>query len=52
MKNIMNAIEEASNSFQDWIIENQSNPILWIGLLVAGMAIFFLTYNALQKEKS
>ena len=33
-------------------IENQSNPVLWVGLLVLGMGVFFLTYSALQKEKS
>ena len=52
MNNLMRSIEDIFNNFQDWIIENQSNPLLWIGLLVAGMAVFFLTYNALQKEKS
>lgn len=52
MENMLNSIEDVTNKFQDWIIENQSNPILWIGLLVVGLAVFFLTYNALQKEKS
>lgn len=51
MNNIMNSIEEVSDKFQDWIIENQSNPILWVGLLVLGMSVFYMTYNALQREK-
>ena len=51
MANFMNSLEELSNNFQDWIIENQSNPILWVGFLLAGMAVFYVTYNALQREK-
>ena len=52
MRNFLDSLEEISNNFQDWIVENQSNPVLWVGLLVAGMAIFYVTYNALQKEKN
>ena len=52
MENMLNSIEDITNKFQDWIIENQSNPLLWIGFLVLGIAVFFITYSALQKEKS
>ena len=52
MKEFINSLEEMSDNFQDWIIENQSNPLLWMGFLVLGLAVFFITYSALQKEKS
>lgn len=44
-------LEKTSASFREWIIQNQSNPILWIGLVLAGLIVFMVTYNALQTEK-
>lgn len=37
--------------FRDWIIDNHNNPFLWVGLLLLGLAIFGIAYNALHKEK-
>lgn len=51
MEKIWNALQKAADIFKDWIIEHQSNPLLWIGIVLLGMAVFFMTYNALQKEK-
>lgn len=45
-------LEEMMEQFKDFIVENHANPLLWIGLFVAGLAIFALTYNALTKHRS
>lgn len=44
------SLEKFSNSIKEWIIANQSNPILWVGLFVLGLVVFFVTYNALHKD--
>lgn len=51
MNKIWDFLVEIADSFRDWIIDNQANPLLWIGLFLLGLLIFFATYNALQKEK-
>lgn len=51
MYEIMQYLEDLSDKFQDWIIDNQGNPLLWVALLAVGMGVFFMTYNALQKER-
>lgn len=51
MDNIWNGMVEVSDSFREWILENSNNPLLWVGLFMLGLIIFFVTYNALQKEK-
>lgn len=48
--NIVDSINDASERFQDWIVANGSNPILWIGLFFGGVLLFFITYNALHKD--
>lgn len=37
--------------FRAWVEANYTNPLLWIGLVVLGLAIFGFTYNALNKER-
>lgn len=51
MLNIIDSINKVAESFKGWIIENGSNPILWIGIILGGLAIFGITYNALSKNK-
>ena len=48
---IIDEIEKALGKFRDWIVENYSNPILWIGLFLFGLFVFQMTFSALQKEK-
>lgn len=47
----MEKLNELTEIFRTWIIANSSNPILWIGLFVAGLLVFFLTYGALNKNR-
>lgn len=51
MNSMLSTLREFGLTFRDWLIENQRNPILWIGLFLLGLLIFALAYNALQKEK-
>lgn len=51
MDSIWKALQDGSDNARNWIIEHQSEPALWIGLFFLGLLVFFVTYNALQKEK-
>lgn len=51
MSNIWESLEKASEEVKNWIIAHQSNPLLWVGLFLLGLVVFFVTYNALQREK-
>lgn len=44
-------LENISNSFKDFIIDNNTNPVLWIALFFVGILLFYFTYNALNKRK-
>lgn len=46
---IMDSINKVADSFKDWIINNSTNPLLWIGLFFLGVFIFAATYRALNK---
>ena len=48
MKDFITSIPE---NFKNFIIDNSHNAILWICLFFGGILIFFLTYNALNKNK-
>ena len=38
-------------NFKNFIIDNSSNPLLWICLFFLGLIVFYFTYNALTKNK-
>ncbi len=48
--NVVDFMNDGAKKFQDWIIANQSNPILWIGLFFGGLLIFYMVYSALHKN--
>lgn len=48
---IIESLEKALKPFREWIQDNYSNPIMWLGLFVLGLLVFQFTYSALQKEK-
>lgn len=47
--NIIDSINEVAESFKSWIINNSTNPLLWVGLFFLGIFIFAATYRALNK---
>ena len=51
MESIKETIVNIPENFKNFIIDNSSNPVLWICLFFGGVIVFFLTYNALNKNK-
>lgn len=51
MSKIIEAIQNGADSFKNFIVDNGSNPILWVSLFFIGILIFFFTFNALNKHK-
>lgn len=49
--NIIDKLNEKSESLREWISKYSDNPFFWIIIFGVGVAIFFFTYNALQTEK-
>lgn len=47
---MMDWLENVSSNFKDWIAAHGSNPFLWVGIFLAGLLIFAITYNALTKR--
>lgn len=50
MLSIVDSIQKTAENFQDWIVNNGNNPILWIGFFLIGLFIFYITYNVLHKD--
>lgn len=46
---IMDTINEVAEGFKNWIIDNGTNPLLYIGLFFLGIFVFVATYRALNK---
>jgi len=51
MEQIKEWIINIPENLKEFIIDNNSNPILWIGLFFLGLAVFSFTYRALTKNK-
>lgn len=49
--NLWETISKIPSEFKGWIVENGRNPVLWTGLFLLGLAIFGITYRALNKTK-
>ena len=44
-------LNEWIEPFRTWIENNHNNQFLWAGLVLVGLAIFAITYDALNKDK-
>lgn len=51
MDKIVEWVNNGAESFKNFIIDNNTNPVLWIALFFLGVLVFYLTYNALNKNK-
>lgn len=48
--NIIDNINKVADNFKGWIIENSTNPLLWVGLFFLGILVFVVTYRALNRQ--
>lgn len=51
MLDIIDTLEKWIQPFKNFVIKNHANPFFWTGLVILGLIVFGLTYNALQKNK-
>lgn len=47
---ILESLEKFGENVQNFLIDSGRNPVIWIGLFVLGLVVFFVTYNALHKD--
>lgn len=50
MLSIIDSINEFIEPFKGWIEDNHNNPFMWLAFVLIGIAVFALTYNALNKN--
>lgn len=50
MSKIFDKINEFAEPVKNWLIENDDNPLLWLGILIGGLLLFYFAYLALRKE--
>lgn len=50
MLSIVDKLNDFVEPFKDWVINNHNNPFMWLAFVLIGIAIFALTYNALNKN--
>lgn len=48
--NIWNWLEQTVGKFKDFVVANYGNPLMWLAFFFIGIAVFYLTYNALTKH--
>ena len=51
MKGIIDTLNKWMQPVKEFILEHQSNPLLWLALFGLGIFVFVTVYRALQKEK-
>lgn len=49
--NIIDKLNEWVKPFKDFVDTNHNNPVLWIAFFLIGVAVFFITYGALHKDR-
>lgn len=48
--NIGSEITDFTEKVKDFLIENERNPFLWVGIIIVALIIFELVYNALKDK--
>ncbi len=47
---LFSKLQEWSDKFKNWIMDNYGNPILWVGILVVAFLFFKIMFSALNKD--
>lgn len=50
IRNLSDTLNEWVRPVREWLFANHGNPLLWFGLFLGGLALFFFTYKALHKD--
>ena len=50
LEKVIKVITSLSEKFKDFIIDNGTNPVLWMVLFFGGVLIFWTVYNSLHKN--
>ena len=50
MLDIMETLEKWAETFKEFIMENHTNPFLWVGIILVCLVIFGVVYSALSKN--
>lgn len=48
---IIDKLNEWIEPFHKWVDNNHGNPFMWGGFFLLGLAVFFITYEALNKDR-
>lgn len=51
MLSIIDTINEWLEPVKGWIMDNHDNPFMWLAFVLIGLAVFAITYNALNKNQ-
>ena len=49
-ENVANKLEEWVSPVKDFLFANHGNPIMWIIIFCAGLALFVFTYGVLHRD--
>lgn len=47
---IMEKLQEWSDKLKSWIMDNYTNPLLWVGILVVAFIFFKAMFGSLNKD--
>ncbi len=47
---IIDKMNEWVEPFKNWIMANHGNPIMWLGFVLIGIAVFSITFGALHRN--
>ncbi len=48
---IIDSLNEWAVPIKAWLDAHHNNPMMWLAFFIIGLAVFFMTYNALHKDR-
>ena len=48
---IIDTLNKWMEPVKAWLDANHNNPVMWVAFFLIGLAVFFFTYNALNKNQ-
>ena len=47
---LFKTLKEWSDKLEEWLLKNYGNPLLWVGIVLAGILFFKIMFGALNKD--